>query len=591
MRNLLIVFFLFSSINLNAKSWYFDSIHIKATVNTDGSMHVQEARTYHFKGNFRWADYNLPLQQNQNILDFSLSEDSNPYLPNDSEEDGTYEIGRKNDHFYAKWYYRAKNESKTFHLDYTISNVVVVYDDIAELYWKFIGEANPKYAESVTIEIKLPRKAVFNPVRAWAHGPLWGTVEFKKDNVILKVSQLPEEQFVEARVIFPNDWVPLCNNTMEGSQESRIMEEERKFSINANEKRKQAIIDEEQKIINNEKAYDIAMPLLILLVIVFITIYRKYGVGFKINYTQKMDANIPDNMHPVLLNCVYFDNSVTGSTLATIIFYLAQKGILQLELDTENPKKWYDSSEPIIIKIDRKKWLEKKEKLSDYENDFIDFLFNTISEGKDQVTSRKMKKASSKMQKWFRSWKKIVKLHLDQNIYYDKKSIKGAIINASISFLFLITGIILIASLGSNGVLLLIPAIICLVLSITILRFTAETKLLKKKLKAFRNYLKRFTPDTHQQVNLKYIGDYFLFAIAFGLGKKVLGNIIDVIPAEQHSSFFPWYIGSIGSSDFSSAINSVVTAAGTSISSASGAGGGMSGGAGAGGGGASGGAG
>lgn len=591
MRVLTVILFFFSCTFLTAKSWYFDSINISAIVTADGSMIVHEARTYHFKGSFRWVDYTLPLYPNQTVSDFKIYEDGSPYSLNDSEEPGSFEMTHDSDQFYAKWYYKAKNENRTFNLEYTISNVVVVYDDIAELYWKFIGEANPEYVESVTIEIELPQKAVFDPVRAWAHGPLWGDVAFKNGKVLLTVNQLPDEQFVEARIIFPKAWVAECSNIKLSFQESLILEEERAFSFEANEKRKQALVDEEQQNIDDQKAYDISIPLLFILIVIFLFNYWKFGRGFIINYTQKEDANIPGDMHPVLLNCIYFNNTVTGSTLSTTLFYLAQKEIFQIEVDTENPKKWYDNSVPVIIKLDRKKWHEKKEGLKDFENDLITFLFNTISEGRDFVTSREMKKASAKMQKWFKSWTKIVKEHLAGRTYFDKESIKGSILNASICFLFLITGIIIMVTLGKNGTLLVAPAAFLLVLSMSILRFTAETKLLKKKLQAFRTYLKRFQPSSFEQSNLKYISDYFLFAVAFALGKKVIGNIVDVTPAGQHSVFFPWYIGSTGPSDFASTINSIVTATGTSISSASGAGGGMSGGGGAGGGGASGGAG
>jgi len=589
---LLLVALVFCSAESYAKSWHFNSIHIKATVNPDGSMHVRESRSYKFNGKYSWADYHLSVPD-QKIEDFKLSDNAKTYLESNSEEKGTFYKETTANHFYCKWYYQARNEIRTFVLDYTISNVITAYDDVAQLYWKFVGESNPAWVDTISIAVFLPQDgASFSDVKAWAHGPLWGNVMLPYDHVLLTVNDLPQNQYIEARVIFPSDWLPKVKKTS-GLKKSEILAEEKAFAEQANRERQQAIIDQQKRAENNARAYDLAMPMAVSVIILFVLLYWRYGRGFEVNYTQKTDPNIPDDNHPALLSCFYFSKNVTGNTLSTALFYLAQKEILLIEKDESVTKKWYDSADPVIIKLDREKWQNQKTALEDFENNLIEFLFDTVAGGSDLLNSKQMKKASRKMQKWFAKWQKMIKSHLKEQPYFEKDSIKGAIINASVALVIAVLGLIIIISLGKNGLYAFVPALIIMALSFTILRYTAETKLLKKKLSALRNYLKSFGTSSYQSSLQYQINDYFLFSIALGLGKKYTENILKDVSVEDQALLFPWFIYGAGGSpaDFASTINSVVTATATSVSSAAGAGGGMAGGAGAGGGGAAGGAG
>ena len=52
-----------------AKSFHYPSIEVRAQVRPDGSMHVEEARTYEFRGNFHEAWRKIPLPPQVSIED------------------------------------------------------------------------------------------------------------------------------------------------------------------------------------------------------------------------------------------------------------------------------------------------------------------------------------------------------------------------------------------------------------------------------------------------------------------------------------------------------------------------------------------
>ena len=92
---------LFSLFKLNvifasppSKSYSIDRIEISAEILSDGSLSIEENRSYTFRGNFRWADYLLPLQNLGRVIDFQLSEAGMIYRPGSDEEPGTYFLSK-----------------------------------------------------------------------------------------------------------------------------------------------------------------------------------------------------------------------------------------------------------------------------------------------------------------------------------------------------------------------------------------------------------------------------------------------------------------------------------------------------------------
>jgi len=224
-----------------AKSYRIERVEIMAWVEADGSMLIQEARTYRFKGRFRWADYRLPIKGFTGVADFSLRDDEMAYRPGQSEEPGTYQVQKRPGEFYVKWFYRARNETRTFVLSYRVTDVLREYPDVAELYYKFIGEGWDHGTREVRVTVKLPQGASRDEIHAWAHGPLRGSVSIIDANTIqLEVSNLPAHRYWEGRILFPSRLVPGLSVTGTTPQLDPIIAEETRWAKEANEARRRA---------------------------------------------------------------------------------------------------------------------------------------------------------------------------------------------------------------------------------------------------------------------------------------------------------------------------------------------------------------
>ncbi len=570
--------------SIEAKTYSIDEIFIQAEILPDGGLKIEESRTYSFKGKFSWAEYSLPLEDLGMVHDFSISEDGTEYIKSQDERPGTYKLEVSADQLYARWYYEARNESRTFVLRYKIDDAITVYDDAAELYYQFIGADNTSQIARVNVRVSLPDSAVYPEVRAWVHGPLTGKIRFQKGILQMHVSPMPANRFWETRILFPGKWAPDARNRVNSERLSTVLSEEYEWARQANQRRALAEQDLLLKRENDARALRIAVILSLAGIVFLALMYLKYGRGFDVPYHQEIDSQIPDSYHPVIVNCLNLNKQVSGSALSTALFSLAEKGVLAIGQISDTG--WFKRRN-FTLTINR----DKAHQLADFEDNLIRFMFDEIGKGANTIESATLKKSSRAMRKWFRQWTKLIKKHLDPVIIWDKSSIRGTIYSAIFSSLVISGGILLAVFLGIPGLIATGAGAVCLGLSFLILRYTPEMKLKKKKWKAFRRYLIKFHTMDYESSLYNQIGIYLVYAIALGAGTKTIKRLIKIVPEEQYGVCFPWFLYAQGTPNIADSLVSLVSIASGTVTSAAGAGGGASAGGGGGAGGASGGAG
>ncbi len=97
-------------------------------------------------------------------------------------------------------------------VDVAISNVVFVYDDVAEFYWDYISADSSAETNdvSVTVQLPVPEGIEVEPgknVLAWGHGPA-GTVNVTSAGTIeYNVPEVKSGQYALAHILFPQSWL------------------------------------------------------------------------------------------------------------------------------------------------------------------------------------------------------------------------------------------------------------------------------------------------------------------------------------------------------------------------------------------------
>ncbi|MEE4311002.1 MAG: DUF2207 domain-containing protein [candidate division KSB1 bacterium] len=595
---LAILLLLITQSDIFAKSYSIDHIQIDAEILDDGSLQIEERRTYNFRRDkFSWADYKLPLSDLGRVVNFSLSEGNESYTLSEEKVKGTYYTRQNDDRFYVKWYYSASNEERTFTLRYRVEDAVTVYDDVAVLYYKFVGEKRRKNVAAVDVKLHFPQPADTVNVRAWAHGPLNGTLTFESAGFIsMAVRPLSKKNYWEIRTLFPKDWVAQASNVMAGSVKGRILQEEKEWAEKANVLREKAAREEAMQQQNDRRALYYASLLVIIGLMLFFYFYQRYGRSHPIRHQGQIMSEIPEGLPPAIANYVFTSGQTNANALVSTLLDLARRGFITIDEKQEQNKFlfWNYKSASYTVRLMKETFESQKSQLSAYELDMLDFIFGDLAEGYNDIDMKKLSQSRSKFVKWFARWKKIIKNSWGNRPLYDKSSVRGTTISAILSGLIIVAGILMMIFWGMFGLIAILGGCVLLVISFFILRYTKDVKSMIERLKGLKKYLVKYhfrNQPGQLQSNLE---NYLIYGIALGAGTKVIKEIIATVPDWQSAGIIPWYSSTAAHTSpdaFATAVSSMISTVGSTMSSASGAGGGASAGGGGGAGGAAGGAG
>ncbi|MHB9005238.1 MAG: DUF2207 domain-containing protein, partial [Coriobacteriia bacterium] len=323
-----------------AKEYSMGPVDITALVNADGSMDIVESRTYDFKDDFTRVFWDLNSAGSQGIEVVGVSGPDGEYLRTEdwgsleSRPAGQYFVEPTANGVRVSAYHQSNNESKTFALRYKVLGAAVKWDDTGELYWQFVGDQWDLGATDITVGITLPNPGVEivpeENVRAWAHGPLTGTVHFAADapdastggDVILEVPEIPALTFVEARILFPREWLSTAADTP-GARFQEAMEEEAEWAEQANADRLRA------RILTGLARWG---TVLLSLAAVFFgwREFEKHGREHKPQFQGEYFREEPADLHPAIVGALWRMGAVKDSDMSAAIMNLANEGVVSM---------------------------------------------------------------------------------------------------------------------------------------------------------------------------------------------------------------------------------------------------------------------
>ena len=172
------------------------------------------------------------------------------------------------------------------------------------------------------MEVALPEPAVFGEVRAWAHGPLHGRVDFEASGrLAFDVAPLPARQMWEARVTFPAEWVSVdapavfCEAALD-----RILAEEDAWVREVNGRRERDRVATLESAANNRTAGQLSAAMAVLGLLTVVMGYLKAGRAHPVPYTQRVDANVPAES-PAIASYFYWFLSRIGARRAGLRYW------------------------------------------------------------------------------------------------------------------------------------------------------------------------------------------------------------------------------------------------------------------------------
>jgi hypothetical protein len=569
-----------------AKSYDITRVEMEARLMPDGSMEVSEARTYRFEDSFRYAYRDLPAGGPVVFEDFAVSEGGARFRLSDTESPGTFKVERRGSSIRVTWFYRASDESRTFTFTYRARNAVTRHEDAAVLYYKFIAEEWDIPQRNVTLRLKPPEPLPREHINEWLHGPLWAESRILADATILASCQyLPRNTYFEIRALYPTGVFPDAP-VRSGEVRRKILTEEAAWADEANRLREAARARAAARRQREAQGRWIAIAAGIAGLIVWWSLYRRYGKRPELPRFLEMTSEIPDDTPPALLSYLLYSRQVAGSALVGTMLDLSRRGFLALREERREVRSIWGGTKPKTFyhwDLNRDHWNRNASDLRDYETILLEFIFNDLAGGVDSVSIEEIKKNRRACVRFFRSWRKTVEAAGKQRLWYEPDSMRGMYYSLLLGGVMTGGGMLLVFLMGPWGLILCGAGGVVLGLSLLIVHRTAEGETKARHWRAVQKYLKSYEfRGADRRTLLSQISDYLVYRVVLGLSSKLYEELAAYIPEGAHGTYVPWYLyagtrpGGFSSAAFAEAFSSMVATTTSTMSTASGAGGGAS---------------
>lgn len=618
-----------------ARDYSIPQVDIDATITADGSLEVREERVFSFDGSFNGVYWNLSQGEFQgrtvtvDVISAGEIEGGREtaYELTGSGDNRTYSIEEYGSSLRLKIYARHSDEDAHFVITYRINNVVLRHADVAELYWQFVTEGWDVESQNIscTIHLPVPEGQSVVPedtVRAWGHGPLDASLAFSGSDIVYTVPGIGSSEFAEARVVFPESWIPDAAQDS-SSALADILQEEQREADEANRQRMGARIS----YLGSMVVAGIAS----VGSFIFARSKRKaYKEAIKPRFDDDYFRDVPTGDHPAVLGALYHGGTAVPECFTATLMDLTNLGIIALQhVKIKRDGLFGSRLEGDYRLVLNKPIAPEKPDATRSERDAgninrkaIGLMFEKIAldaADKDYAPGTHpplyfssiedyAKKHASSYERGYDSWKGAVEAAYEQRFATGgtvaelpaSALVAAGVADIVLAVLFLVisigfgTPLPLIAAFSA---LLVVSGIYSIVCGASRERANEEGRETKAKLRALRRWLKDFTRlDEAIPTDVVLWNRLLVMAVVLGVAEEVIEQLETVLPEVIHSDYlsptYGWYYASAAGDlsparAFSSAVStahsvSTATTASSGWSSGGGGGGGFSGGGGGG---------
>jgi hypothetical protein len=376
---------LVAGLDIRPKAFTLPRVVVTAELDRDGTMRVVERITYDFRGAFTYGTRPIP---------------GGPYLIEDVRvtEDGR-ELEQVGAPYNLRWFFTAEDERRTFTVGYTVRDAVTVGPDVAELYWKWVGEDHPGIGR-VRVTLTVPGGP--GAVRAWGHGDLAGEVAVAGDRVTWSAPDVPAGSFVEGRVAVPAARVAVA--PFGAPRLDRILVQERAWAASANQARRAA----EAAVAAADRRRDLAtvmVPVLVVLgVVVFGMLFVRHGREPEPPDVGEYVRDLPDDP-PAVVDTLLQWGRVRPIAFGATVVDLAQRGHLAITEERTDRPGWFDRTDYRFRRTDQ----AVDDGVLPHERQVLDRLFGTGPETTQSELTATARADPRAAQVWWRDFRGAVR--------------------------------------------------------------------------------------------------------------------------------------------------------------------------------------
>jgi uncharacterized membrane protein len=527
-----------ASFAANDNSYSIPLINEDLYVQSDGTLHVKEVIHYSFIGTFHGIYRDIPLTGSQQISDVKVTS-TGAYSNYTIINDGTTKRIQVFLYSNPEKTIPITNRNVDVTIQYNFLNGINVYNDVAELQYKLVGQSWAVAVGKVVANIHVNSS---QGVKYWLNPPYYATNSSWNNNALQVTStSIPSGQFFEVRMVIPKSQFvanPVNANRINANGLSSIIKIQNDYQNSLNFK---------------TTLYSLLSILMFLALFIPLIIYLRYGREPKIDYNAEYERDIPTNDPPAIVNAICgsglskkIGNPDMDGFKATIMDLINRKYLLLEKEHSE--KEGYGLDAAMSLKVNSSMDCSV---LEEFELDVLNFLKRFEEDGLISMERISNDLSNPEIANSFRNtynnWASHIKSKfLDDNELNKFFNRKGdsllktfggiGLVVAVIVFIFTITD-----TLPAARVALLMSIILGLVSIISIIlpekiagqwttygeEYDAKWRNFKKYIKDF-SLMKEYPPDS-----ITIWNKYLVYATALGAADAVKKAMELNVPTEQ----------------------------------------------------------
>lgn len=272
--------------------------------------------------------------------------------------------------------YNPSDLDEIFYIEYTVTDVVVVHEDIAELAWNTLGDGYRENIGDYEVKVVLPNSD--SDYRVWLHGPLNGEIERTNNKeAVGTFNFLGAYNPVSVRLIFDKDLVPNATKVSGLTAKSAIIDYQTELSDEANRER--------ERIQRQNMILIIASSVWALIAIsLAVGVYLREKNMKKTAFNMEYFRDFPASYGPEVLEFL-IDKNVTEKSLSATILNLIYKKVLKVEVIDRKLKDDYK----LVLQEYDESTLTETEKIA------LNLIINEVGNSKEVVLSTIKKHCST----------------------------------------------------------------------------------------------------------------------------------------------------------------------------------------------------
>ena len=445
-----------------AKSYTMPKVDIQAQLETDGSLHVIEQRTFEFDGDYsklHWSFAQLPTNaevkaNGVRVIDLDESDalkdgsgnsseaagaetesltgsvSSNGIISGDNAADGAsssnlegvtttleqrsfdlawrekdagpdadcYSVDSPQNTIYV--FFKEAPHRIVVELDYTITEMAQVYDDYAEIYWQYLNSGWSQASANITCKLELPLPKG-TTVTEGDNVKAWGHGP-SGGTVDVSESGLITCQIPSTKTGEYAELRVLVPKTWLTNLSQKALKE------HSGTLRGDAVYKDESTWTDKSKSQNVQsliqriaiVSICVLLLAGGIILYRRYGVEHEPDCKEKYLREIPSpEVHPAVIGRLWRWNERNAKDLTVAILHLAQIGYIRIDREDSGKSSTSSSTSTSSYTLIREVEIDDPENPIDKAT--LQLLFGVVAQGEESVSLGSIRRFAKKNPKDF----------------------------------------------------------------------------------------------------------------------------------------------------------------------------------------------